>query len=259
MYSSLRMLADAGILMGHALHNRDLGMIKTIVRVFLALLTGLMLAAPVTAYDWTGFYGGIYGAAGQVTSSSLAEYDGKYFGQDFAVDSSGYGLMAGAEIGYDIDTGGLVFGIGADVGVGSLRGNGLTTYDNWWEPLDHSETVDISSLATLTARLGYEVSDGVLIYGKAGLALGHVDVNGSMDIGDFHLADYASQSSQLGYVIGIGVEAMVAENVSVAVEYNHYDLGSAASPLKYFGWDTGMTANTAVTADAIKAGVRFHF
>ncbi len=59
----------------------------------------------------------------------------------------------------------------------------------------------------------------------------------------------------MGWTVGLGIEAMVAENVSAKVEYNYTDYGTRS-----YDYAPGPeTTDTSFTTHAIKAGVNFHF
>jgi outer membrane immunogenic protein len=86
-------------------------------------------------------------------------------------------------------------------------------------PTSHYITKD-DWLATATARLGY-VSGPWLVYARGGYAATKVTFIGTTP-GDYVSVD----GTRNGWALGGGVEYMVTRNVSIGVEYSHYDFGT---------------------------------
>jgi outer membrane immunogenic protein len=85
----------------------------------------------------------------------------------------------------------------------------------------------------VSGRLGYRVSPGAALYGRVGYQRGRVSVDtGAGDV----------RESADGLRLGGGVEANVAGNVAVRVEYNHTHYYVEDS----FGPDAGLANNQAV-------------
>ncbi len=139
-------------------------------------------------FNWTGFYFG--GNAGWGWGSALG------------TDPSGYliGLQAGYNFQY---ASGLIAGIETDLAISGMDGSsGGTSFE-----LDY--------LGTVRGRLGYAL-DRYMLYGTAGLAYGR---------GDVRRASLSNEQTHLGWTIGLGVEAMIAPNVTARLEYLYADLG----------------------------------
>lgn len=96
------------------------------------------------------------------------------------------GLLGGVHAGYDYDFGTGVVGVVGDYNFADTE-------------------VDGASLARLRVRAGAKVGSAGLVYGTGGLAFANAEIGG---------VDY----SDTGYVVGVGYEQMVTENISVGGE-----------------------------------------
>lgn len=259
-----------------------------------ALLSSAAMAAdlPVKAPlyvppppTWTGFYiGGNAGyswgeartdingtgtaALGEGFRGLVPGFDG--FPTNFAFANAGKarlgGLMAGGQIGYNLQLSRWLLGIEADIqgsdegGAGSfadpistnicirallsppnppvcrrtgvLQGGALTSYEaklNWF--------------GTLRGRLGFFANDQLLIYGTGGLAYGGVELSGAT-VTDAFIPNglplnrtflyyptgtaLSASNTNVGYSVGAGIEGGVwlPANWRWKVEYLYLDLGS---------------------------------
>lgn len=184
-------------------------------------------AAPMynAPYNWTGAYVGINGGIGWGRS----EFSGALAGSDFNTS----GAMVGGTLGYNFQTGPVVFGIETDLDWSNVKGDGacggLTceTKNTW--------------LGTARGRIGYAF-DRFLPYVTGGLAYGGVknSVSGNGE----------STSTKAGYTLGGGLEAAVSGPWTAKVEYLYTDLGSTSAPL---GTDASFKVNT------VRAGLNYRF
>jgi outer membrane immunogenic protein len=133
------------------------------------------------------------------------------------------GFLLGGQVGYDFRLGdNFVLGVGADV-------KGLFTDDAGCAAAGCAAgangspnlSYNINGLASLTGKAGVVIADNMLVYGLAGLAAGKVTTNHY----DNSPEDITARTFT-GYVIGIGAETMVSDNVSLGVEGRYYNLGS---------------------------------
>ena len=123
---------------------------------------------PVVVASWTGFYiGGSVGAAWDRAHTDLSDpWSDEGYG-DHQKHASKLGLIAGGQIGYNVQIKRFVMGIEADL---SYVGVNRTTNFAW---VDSGSTAtltnDAKALATVRARFGFDIADGTLIYGTAGI------------------------------------------------------------------------------------------
>jgi len=156
----------------------------------------------------------------------------------------GTGGLAGGQLGYNYQTGNLVFGV-----EGEGYWSGMTrTYDsisniyagNTLYGIDsvHNQTKNKSDY-TIAGRMGIAF-DRTLIYGKAGWAWGKFDVfdkrafdyancGGTCLPGSFN--SYSWGGTLNGPLFGIGIEYAITQNWTAKLEYNYIMFGASSSPV----------------------------
>jgi outer membrane immunogenic protein len=143
----------------------------------------------VTAYNWQGLYlGGNLGYQwGKVTNSS--------------VNPSGF--MGGLQLGYNWQTGQIVYGLETDIGFSGADDTASSIkFTNPW-------------LGTLRGRGGFAFNN-VLIFGTVGLAYGGLRAESTLG---------GTESKSLGgWTIGAGMEVGLTPAWSVKGEYLYVDL-----------------------------------
>jgi len=90
----------------------------------------------------------------------------------------------------------------------------------------------IKSLFTIKPKMGYLVNQETMLYGTAGLAIAQVNRTLTQLPGEASgtLLSMNSQTSKtenrLGYVLGMGIERVITENISLKFEFNYVDFGT---------------------------------
>jgi outer membrane immunogenic protein len=191
------------------------------------------VVAPLTAYDWSGFYLGINGGFGWGQSSfdGVAGTLGKF-------DTSGW--VAGGTAGYNLQYGHAVFGLEGDIDWSNISGSascvgGLATcqVNNDW-------------LSTARGRFGYAF-DRFLPFVTGGLAVGNVNAN---------VPGFGSASAtNAGWTAGGGLEMALGRNWTAKAEYLHVDLGN----LNCGTACTGTPSNVDFTTNLVRGGLNFKF
>src|SRR4051812_234222 len=182
--------------------------------------------APAIAqvYDWTGFYVG--GHAGGGWGRSDWTFQNSSFFNSAPGDHINYnpnGWLGGGHVGFNYQINNLVVGIEGTWSAANIK---QTVVSPFFPDTDR-ETTRITNLYTVAARVGTSW-DRFLIYGKAGLAGGQVEPSAAADFGFEGQAFWKpGKSHRSGFLLGAGVEYMLASNVAIGVEYNHIDLGRA--------------------------------
>jgi outer membrane immunogenic protein len=195
---------------------------------------------PPAIYNWSGFYFG-----GNVGADILADTNSAVSPTSEIVPASninldGYGLIGGAQAGFNYQFGGWVAGVegtysGTNLSVsslvaasnpdGSINGPGgvyserATTAPHW--------------IATAVGRLGY-AADTYLFYVKGGGAWMKVDYTqdslGPVVIGfstvNGLVTNQTISDTRSGYTVGVGIEYGMTEELSARVEYDFLDFGS---------------------------------
>jgi opacity protein-like surface antigen len=85
----------------------------------------------------------------------------------------------------------------------------------------------VDFLSTFRGRAGFAIAD-TLFYATAGLAIGHVKVDGSVAGACATCAVYVGDESawRAGYVVGGGVEHLISMRNVLRLEFLYYDLGT---------------------------------
>ena len=204
-------------------------------------------AAPV--WSWNGFYIGAHvGGAWGTIESEFADFP-------FAIASGTVnGFLGGGQIGYNFQSGIVVFGIEADASWSNIKGTtpciiGLFSCKR-----------EVDYVGTITGRLGF-TADRALIYVKGGAAFAHVDHKVSLFGTEITNAD----KTIWGWTVGTGVEYAITGNWSAKLEYNFMDFGSQHLdfPLSVGFINDGVPFNVAVDTKtyihAVKFGVNYRF
>jgi outer membrane immunogenic protein len=191
-------------------------------------------------HQWTGFYGGLnlgYGIAGISDSAPLA------------VNSAMHGVVGGAQLGYNYQTGSIVLGIEAD-----MQASDQSASATWSIPGLGDLTVGhkIPYFGTLRGRLGYAFSCGcVMAYGTLGIAYGAYEPFATA-LGTTVSQTYTNSSA---LAAGVGVEWMVAQQWSVKLEALYIDTGNVGGlTLPVIG-----TIHARVRDAITRLGVNYHF
>jgi outer membrane immunogenic protein len=192
------------------------------------------VAVAAAAGDWEGFYIGAFAGYGLGRMTDVNED----YPLDGGFDLDGY--AAGIVVGADWAVGnGIVVGVAADAAWTDLGG----IYEDYIiGPPYNDFTADVSWTASLRGRIGFD-QGSFLPYLTAGVAAAGVEV-----------ADYLASGEQthIGFTIGAGVEMLLADSVSLDLQYRYSDFGS-----KDYALDSGIEAG--ISQHALTAGLNFRF
>ncbi|MBX6328229.1 MAG: porin family protein [Pseudolabrys sp.] len=185
-------------------------------------------------FSWTGFYVGINGGGAWGRSDYSA-------GVSPSFDVSG-GLVGGT-LGYNWQTGPVVFGLEGDIDWAHISGSTTCLPAG----LGVASTCDARNdwLGTVRGRLGYAF-DRVMPYVTGGLAVGNIKTS---------IAGLGSRDeTNAGWTLGGGVEVNITGPWSAKVEYLYVDLGRADNPdTPFSGSDSKFQTNI------VRAGLNYHF
>jgi outer membrane immunogenic protein len=157
------------------------------------------VVAPITAYNWTGFYAGA-NLGGEWLRDKMNN------GTASATVTPG-SVTGGLQAGYNFQTGPWVLGAEADVGYSRpTKSNAVGRVEKDWS-------------GTLRARAGYAF-DNVLLYGTGGLAVANFKL-------DDNTAALRRTTTRAGWTLGAGAEVAFTKNISVKGEYLYADFGKA--------------------------------
>jgi outer membrane immunogenic protein len=182
-------------------------------------------AVPTLFYFWNGPYLGLQGGWGWTSTKGL----------------NASGDFGGGQLGYNYQTGNLVFGLEAD---GALAN--ITSHDVTIPFLGVPDTIGYrdDGLASIRGRFGLAMSK-ILFYGTAGGGWVHSRASTILGI------TTTAEAWQAGWSAGAGIEYGFLPSWSVKAEYLHYGVSNAT----YFG--TFNTGNVGI--ETFKIGVNYLF
>lgn len=227
--------------------------------------------AVAPAFSWTGFYVGVnagYGwndRSGDVTCigpTGIPAGPG-CFGDVLGTLRSQGGL-AGGQVGYNWQSGMIVFGGEAD-----LQWSGIRNSSSFFVPcclpananptaFATTTTQDLRWFGTVRGRLGVAVAGRGLLYGTAGAIFGEEAVSYSMTGAVVNYAASTS-SSRAGWTAGGGFEYAFTNNLTGKVEGLYYDMGSQT--ISFVSPVTQYTANGTYryTGALVRGGLNWKF
>ena len=203
-------------------------------------------------FTWTGFYFGAHGGGGWGRKEeTIAPFT---FGRTLVtppgatIDISG-GLVGG-QIGANYQAGSWVLGVEADASWADLTGN--TACATGIVGVAENCRVRVTALGTLAGRLGFAL-DRLLLYGKGGAAF----ANDKYELNS--IAEYRSNETRWGWMVGGGIEYSFTDNWSAKVEYNYLDFGTRAVQFATTAGITPLDTNIRESIHVAKVGINYRF
>jgi outer membrane immunogenic protein len=222
-------------------------------------------AAAQPAPTWTGWYTGVNGGWGWLdkkqnivitTSPALGGYPATTTGTD---PKGGFG---GVTVGYNWQRGNVVFGLEADIDASSIRNSFSGRVINAFGDTLTTAEKDLNYVSTIRGRLGFAFNN-VLVYGTGGFAFGGVKNNlvDTLFVPPGGTVTMQRDTTERGYVVGGGIEYLIAPRWSLKAEYQYIDLGSYTLsspevPPSGFIFSTNKIVNEFHT---VRAGLNWHF
>ena len=217
--------ADQDIDFGHSAHLFRLGLNAHLNPMALEGEDSVGLNA------WNGFYAGLHGGGGAFTGTAMDWDTGVFDGPDGDIDVNGFAGLAGGQVGYNYQTGHVVWGLEGDMAwTGFSEGRTFKMRTYFKDGLsDNYVKAQMDWLATLRGRLGVATGNG-MAYVTGGLALARVRhcandywshrANFRLDPCSSELVEnIAWDGVQPGLVAGAGAEARISERLSLKGEY----------------------------------------
>lgn len=181
-------------------------------------------------FDWSGFYVGGHIGGGSAKSDwtfQNASFWNNVPGDRLAVRPNGW--LGGAQLGLNYQAGQWLVGIEGTWSWSDLN----ETLESPFYPGSDWLRTNVKSLYTVAARLGI-TSGQSLWYVKGGWVGGRVELS-AIEPGAPVAQWNPGTRSRSGWVLGTGVEHMIAPNWIAGIEYNYIDLGSK----NYAAFNTG--------------------
>jgi outer membrane immunogenic protein len=228
-----------------------------------------MMAAPVST--WQGFYVGGnvgYGWGNGKTDVAFLPSQAAFGAANTTLNSNPQGVIGGAQIGYNWQTGIFVAGFEADIQGSGIKGNaskvtllfpGLAPEPNSL----HTTNEKLSWFGTARGRVGITVAPALLLYATGGFAYGQVETSANTQFNDGADNFAASVSkTRVGWTAGAGGEWMFAPGWSAKFEYLYIDLGKSSAvasdtPVPDPPFQVGYRWRT--QENIVRAGVNYHF
>ncbi|MFO1108620.1 MAG: outer membrane protein [Bradyrhizobium sp.] len=197
--------------------------------------------APVSVYNWTGFYiGGNVGYAWGNADTFFnplpsAAIFVNLLPQTLSPDPKG--VLGGVQAGYNWQAGKFVLGVEADIQAADINGDVRVTpiIQNNGTPFPGAGFLSahqrIDWFGTVRARAGVTATDRLLLYVTGGLAYGDVNYAAQTDFRPGGTTLYAANftKTKVGWTVGAGAEWAFASNWSAKVEYLYIDLGNEST------------------------------
>jgi outer membrane immunogenic protein len=217
--------------------------------------------APVPPFTWTGAYFGVNGGYGWQSDSNAIDLTNPTATTNGLSDKGG---LVGVELGYNYQIGMFVLGVETDaeasniknsltanVGSGVTGGN-LLASSNWGDFL------------TARGRVGVAF-DHLLLYGTGGAALASVNNTLTVNFTNGSQSALQNGATQLGYVVGAGLEYAIDRTWTVKAEYQYINVGSytlSGPQINAAGNPTGLTTSSnSINNDiqTVRFGVNYRF
>lgn len=214
-----------------------------------------MAAAP--AWSWAGVYVGANAGYAWGSNNSLVTYTNNVGAVGTSPSSNAKGGFGGGQIGYNWQTGAVVFGLEADI-QGASVSNAVSGVVTNFGGVTFAGNQKLSWFGTVRGRIGYAF-DRALVYVTGGFADGHVRDTVLLSQGG-GVTDLLTGSTQRnGTTIGGGLEYFLAKNWSAKAEYQYINLGHET----LFGVSTaGVPVITNAIKDkfnTVRLGLNYHF
>lgn len=244
---------------------------------------GSLKDAPEYTYSpaklWTGLYigGHIGGVRGDVDVTDTYEYAGD---PTKTTNIGENGLIGGIQIGYNRQSGKIVYGLEADLGKMDISGNqsaklfDLTTHKNRCghtvvDQYDLNSNYEISSglYGDIALRVGFTPTQNSLLYLKGGPAFLKMDYDshyaggyGAVNNTAKRNFDFNHSDTMWGWTVGAGVEYALSPKLSLKAEYQHFDFGSVSyhDNKNISGSELDTKAEISPTADAVTIGLNYN-
>jgi outer membrane immunogenic protein len=224
-------------------------------------------------YNWSGFYiGGNVGAIGSTGRSvhqcitGAGVPNGPFCDIIPNSDLNGTGVLGGAQIGYNWQSGKWVFGIEGD-GQGTSLKSATSIFSPGFPlngggfdaPATFTTSATLDWLATARARVGV-TSGAALFYVTGGAAFGGVRTATNL-FGAPNGYPSSTDSTRAGWTAGGGIEWGFAPQWSAKVEGLYYDLGHVTSLGAAVPLITTFTegARYDITGWVARVGINYHF
>ncbi len=235
-------------------------------------------------FTWAGFYAGLNAGAGFGTDSGSLTANGFTPANGFAAGpptgtfgplrgpGSGVGFVGGGQIGYNFQTGPVVYGLEADLDYFGAGGGGSRTFSNTAVFPAPTSTLTLTQrsgagyLGTVRGRLGYAGFERTLLYVTGGLAYGNYGstfsgarFNNGAGPQLVQFGNGSDGDTRLGYAVGAGAEYAITPHITLKGEYLYTNIGDRRYTLTNPNTAAVLTARNDGSANTVRLGVNYKF
>lgn len=179
-------------------------------------------AAPVSAYNWTGFYLGVNAGIGVGRNESSLVQPGIPTSETFTL--APVGAIGGVQAGYNWQFGNWILGLEADIQASGKKDNdNCLTLCRTGASILVEQSMDW--FGTVRGRIGY-AHGPIMAYYTGGLAYGSFKTSIAESVGAV-VGNASFSETVTGYTLGSGIEASLGGNWTGKVEYLFVDLGDS--------------------------------
>jgi len=213
------------------------------------------VVAPVSVYDWSGFYvGANIGGTWDSSTSTNRALDGTFVSSGSAHNT---GVIGGGQIGYNFTAApNFLLGIEADVQGTSLRGSSPAIDGT------NIHNTRLDAFGTARGRAGFTANNW-LIYGTGGFAWSDGSVSRTQVATVVAVPPIPAPGGTVetvdnvrtGWTAGAGVEWGITQNWTAKVEYLYVDLGNATSTFLL----SNRQQTSSLTMNVARFGVNYKF
>jgi outer membrane immunogenic protein len=146
--------------------------------------------------SWTGAYAGVHAGFGEG------------------------GAVGGGQIGYNWQSGRIVYGVEADFSLSSIGDDASGCIDGVGCAF---ASTDLDWLATVRGRVGYLIGPGILAYATAGFGIASWSAEVGATIPGMASARARFDGTETDFVFGFGVEGKISETMTARLELLAFD------------------------------------
>ncbi len=173
------------------------------------------------AYDWSGFYIGVFGGGGY-GNHNLNNSLGPAGFADFTYNYDSSGAVGGGEVGYQVQSGSYVVGFEADGMWSGIKGSDrFRSFDAFGNA--SNDATSLSWAGTVRARGGIAL-DRLMLFFTGGWAYGDLQHTNTDSVPALGIDTFNNHRS--GLTAGAGIAYAITNNVIGKFEYRYYDFGS---------------------------------
>jgi outer membrane immunogenic protein len=184
-----------------------------------------MKAAPVASpvYDWSGVYVGVFGGGGMGNHNYNNGPPPGF--ANYLINYDSTGAVAGGEIGWNAQSGNVVFGVEGNGFWSGIKGSDLTQFNAGALPINAIDASNLRWGVSLVARGGVAI-DRILLFVDGGWAFGNI-LHTSTTPG-FPIDQYTNKQS--GLAAGGGMAFAFTNNLIGKIDYRYYNFGRYDRP-----------------------------